>query len=279
MIQDIAPHRFDNSFVHRRLPSGEDVVLFYEDNKALIRQNAGDFSFPTVAEMEASEAGQKDDLIYLFSIDETAYYLSLQMDYTRLEGCSLVAQNLFRELEPQWKSFAGITGSQLYRWILDHKFCGRCGELMKPSETERAFLCEHCGSVVYPKISPAIIVGVTHGNRLLMSRYTGRGYKRYALIAGFTEIGETIEETVHREVMEEVGLKVKNLRYFGCQPWSFSDSILMGFFADLDGEEDITLDEDELEEAEWFERENIPPTSSLISLTSTMIEAFRDGKW
>lgn len=278
MIQDIAPHRFDNAFVHRRLPVDGDVVLFYDENKVLIHLEGNDFEFPRVEAVEAVDPGTREKLIYLFSIDETAYYLLRDFAPAKLEGFTLEPQSLFRDLDPQWQSFAGITGSQLYRWMQDHKYCGRCGEWMVPSEKERAFCCDHCGNVVYPKISPAIIVGVTHGNRLLMTRYAGRTYKRYALIAGFTEFGETLEETVHREVMEEVGLKVKNIRYYGCQPWSFSDSLLMGFFADLDGEEAVTLDEEELAEAEWFEREDIPPTSSLMSLTSTMIEAFRSGK-
>ena len=101
--------------------------------------------------------------------------------------------------------------------------------------------------MVYPVISPAVIIAVTHNGKLLMSKYAGREYKKYALIAGFNEIGETIEETVHREVMEEVGLKVKNLKYYKSQPWPFTGTLLMGFFCELDGEDDrITLEEEEL---------------------------------
>ena len=109
-----------------------------------------------------------------------------------------------------------------------------------------------------------------------MTKYAGREYKRYALIAGFTEIGESVEETVKREVMEEVGLHVKNLRYYKSQPWSFSDTLLMGFFAEVEGDDSITLDREELALAEWFERENIPVSESDISLTSEMIEYFRN---
>lgn len=129
----------------------------------------------------------------------------------------------------------------------------------------------------YPKISPAVIVGVTDGNRILMSKYADRDYKKYALLAGFTEIGETIEETVKREVMEEVGLKVKNIRFYKSQPWSFTDTLLMGFFADLDGDSEITLDQEELALAEWFEREEIPVTERNISLTNEMILAFKNS--
>ena len=110
----------------------------------------------------------------------------------------------------------------------------------------------------YPKICPAVIVAVLDGERILLTKYAGRSYTRYALIAGFAEIGETIEQTVHREVMEEVGLRVKNLRFYKSQPWSFSDTLLMGFYCDLDGEDRITLDQDELAVAEWFNRGQIP---------------------
>ena len=130
----------------------------------------------------------------------------------------------------------------------------------------------------YPKICPAVIVGVTKGDEILLTRYAGRSYKKYALIAGFAEVGETIEETVHREVMEEVGLKVKNLRYYKSQPWSFTDTLLMGFFCELDGEDGITLDTNELAMAEWFEREQMPVEAEDLSLTNEMMMAFKHGK-
>ena len=130
----------------------------------------------------------------------------------------------------------------------------------------------------FPKICPAVIIGVTDGNRILMSKYAGRSYKKYALLAGFTEIGETVEETVAREVMEEVGLKVKNIRYYKSQPWAFSDTLLMGFYCDLDGDAEVTLDEEELALAEWFERDEIPVEPSRDSLTNEMIIKFKQGE-
>ncbi len=109
-----------------------------------------------------------------------------------------------------------------------------------------------------------------------MHRHRGRTAS-YALIAGFTEIGETLEETVQREVMEEVGLKVKNIRYYKSQPWSFSSTLLCGFFCDVDGDTDITLDTEELSVGEWFEREDIPLEDDGISLTREMIGVFKTG--
>lgn len=108
-----------------------------------------------------------------------------------------------------------------------------------------------------------------------MTKYAGREYTRYALIAGFAEIGESLEQTVHREVKEEVGLKVKNLKFYKSQPWPFTDTLLAGFYAELDGDDTITLEEDELALGVWLSREDIPPEELKISLTSEMMEAFR----
>ena len=123
----------------------------------------------------------------------------------------------------------------------------------------------------YPKLSPAVIVAVRNGDKLLLSKYAGREFTNYALIAGFAEIGEPIEDTVRREVMEEVGLKVKNIRFYKSQPWSFSDTLLFGFFCDLDGDDTIRLDEEELALAEWQERSQIPDDAYEISLTREMM--------
>ena len=139
--------------------------------------------------------------------------------------------------------------------------------------------CPKCGSMEFPKICPAVIIGVTHGDKILMSKYAGREYTKYALLAGFAEIGEPIEDTVKREVMEEVGLKVKNIRYYKSQPWSLSDTLLMGFFCDLDGDdENVILDEEELALAEWFERDKMPVEPEGVSLTNEMMMAFKNKK-
>lgn len=142
-----------------------------------------------------------------------------------------------RTARPQHLAFAGVTGHQLFQWYSKRRFCGCCGKPMLHSQKERMMECPSCGNQEYPVLCPAVIVGITNGDKIILSKYEGRRFKRYALIAGFAEIGETIEETVHREVMEEVGLKVKNLRYYKSQPWSFSGTLLFGFFCDVDGDD------------------------------------------
>lgn len=174
-------------------------------------------------------------------------------------------------------AFAGVTGYQLADWYESRRFCPRCGRPMVHDEKERMMRCTACGLLEYPKICPAVIVGVQAGDRLLLTRYAGRSYRRYALIAGFAEIGETIEETVQREVMEEVGLRVKNLRYYKSQPWSFTGTLLMGFFAELDGADAIHLDRMELSEARWCTRDEIPEDDG-VSLTREMMRVFKEGR-
>lgn len=152
---------------------------------------------------------------------------------------------------------------------------------MEAQGSERAMRCPVCGKLSYPQICPCVIVGITDGDRILMTKYASghSKYKKYALVAGYAEVGESLEAAVRREVMEEVGLKVKNIRYYKSQPWSFTDTLLVGFFCDVDGTAEITMDADELSAAEWFERSRLPEERSeaCISLTGEMVDAFRDG--
>lgn len=277
MIQDIAPHRFQNEYCPKT-PEPESHLLCYRGREVLVKQEGGKLQFPRLRDLDKDQAYVKEQIRYLFSIDEEAFYLLPYEEGRFLSGFAMEKLEIFRWASPAHLAFAGITGAQLYRWYRSRRFCGCCGGRMKHDGKERMLYCEECQSREYPKIMPAVIVGVTNGNRLLMSKYApGRGNKRYALIAGFAEIGETLEDTVRREVMEEVGLKIKNLRYYKSQPWSFSDTILVGFFADLDGADEITLDREELSMAEWYEREDIPVHESTGSLTNEMILGFKHG--
>jgi NAD+ diphosphatase len=131
--------------------------------------------------------------------------------------------------------------------------------------------------MIFPKVAPAVIVGVTNGDKILLTKYANREYKRYALIAGFNEIGENIEETVKREVMEEAGLHIKNIRYYKSQPWGFDSNLLMGFFCEVDGDKNIRMDEHELSEAEWVDREDIPEYGENLSLTHEMMQVFKNN--
>lgn len=274
MIQDIAPHIYKNEYKPQK-PAKNSYVMYFEKGKLLARLVEGEIEYPTFEEMAVDNIDLYEKSIYLFTIDKMRFYLVEKLKYG--DDYEWIEKNAFRQLRPLHLAFAGITAYQLHGWYESHRFCGRCGKPMKKDEKERMLFCESCHAMEYPKICPAVIVGVTDGNRLLLTKYAGREYKKYALVAGFTEIGETIEETVQREVMEEVGLKVKNITYYKSQPWSFTDTLLFGFYCEVESPQEIVLDENELSVAEWFEREEIPVTEKSVSLTNEMILNFKHG--
>ena len=276
MIQDIAPHTYDPMY-HDQTPKEEDYLLHYEYNKVMLLREGDGCRLPTFRDLRG-EGDFDQSAYYLFSIDSRAYFLVTDMSMPEFGGYVMEGMQIFRKFDPMYQGFAGITGGQIYRFRESRKFCGRCGPKMEKSATERAMVCPGCGQTEYPKISPAVIVAIRNKDKLLMSRYARGSYRRYALIAGFVEVGETFEDCVRREVMEEVGLKVKNIRYYKSQPWAFSDTEMIGFTADLDGDDTIHLEEEELSEAGWYTREEVPDYGPLISVGHEMMKAFKDGK-
>ena len=276
MFQDIAPHVYHNEMRFRQ-PEPDDFVLHYREKGLLyLRETPDGIELPTLGQMGAD----KTQLTYLFSVDDHAYdLLASETPFPETDGWHYSPTVQLRSLEPGEQMFAAAVGESLFRWYRHQRFCGACGTPMEQSRTERAMVCPRCGNTVYPKICPAVICAVYDGDRLLLTRYRGRAFKKYALIAGFHEIGETIEDTVRREVMEETGVRIKNPRFYKSQPWVYTDSLLMGFFAELDGSDAITMQEDELSEAAWFSRSDIPCDHSHISLTGEMIERFRQGNF
>ena len=276
MIHDILPHVFNNQYLPQP-PSAESYGLVYDKKSILIRKNEdGTFELPTSQELEAANEKKFRTFTYLFSIDNQSFYL-LKEDGKHPPGFTWATIAETMKSAPRHLSFAAVTGYQLYNWYENRKYCGRCGCLTVKDDKIRCISCPSCKQMEYPKIAPAVIVGVTNGNRLLLAGYPN--YDKYALLAGFVEIGETLEETVRREVMEEVGLKVRNIRYYKSQPWAISDNLLMGYFCDVDGSNQIHFDKNELSNAEWFDRKDIPSTNDDAdgSLTHDMIIHFKNG--
>jgi len=175
--------------------------------------------------------------------------------------------NLYQVLgriDEQLFALAG-RASQLLAWERDHKFCGRCGQGMVMDIDERAMRCEPCSTINYPRIAPCIIVLITRGEELLLARNANFPVPMYSTLAGFIEAGEAAEETLVREVREEVGVEVSNVRYFQSQSWPFPSQLMLGFFAEYAGG-DIVCDEREIADAQWFHYQDlpmIPPTSSI----------------
>ncbi len=274
MIQDIRPHRLYNQFIPGREPR-DDSLLFVFRNGSLMADVREGLRIPAV-----SEARDARPLIYLFRLDETDCFLCPDENAALPEYLTPVPARDMRRISAgaQETVFAAWTAMQLAGWYRDNRYCGRCGGNTEQASNERALVCPQCGRRIYPRIIPAVIVGVTNGDRLLLTKYRGRDVTWYALVAGFTEIGETLEETVAREVMEEAGLRVKNIRYYKSQPWGMASDILSGFFCDVDGDASVRLDRHELKSALWIPRAQIKGQPDNLSLTNEMMLLFRDGR-
>ncbi|MEG2949706.1 MAG: NAD(+) diphosphatase [Clostridia bacterium] len=166
----------------------------------------------------------------------------------------------------------------LWSWYTLHRHCGRCGQPLSPDGEERALRCANCGLLIFPTISPAIIVAITDGDKILLAKNVRSELNHYALIAGYVEVGETLEHAVYREALEEVGLPLHSLRYLGNQPWGISGSQMFGFHAHADSSQPILLQQSELSDAKWFDRQALEPHSDGLSIAFTLIERFRTGR-
>ena len=251
MIQDILPLHLQNQY-EKKQPDDTSYMMIYRENKILVREGET-LAFLTYRELReiCETAGEMaPQSIYLFSVGEETYFLTELPEHLTLEGYCFEKMFAVRSGKPKEHILAAATAWHLYEWYRDNRFCGRCGQKLMHNGTLRMLFCPACGNQVFPKIAPAVIVGVTDGEYILMTTYANREYKRYALIAGFTEIGETAEETVMREVQEEVGLKV-------------------------DGERDIVLDTGELATAEWVHYSDVPEDPEGLSLTREMMSVFQ----
>lgn len=269
MIQDIAPSKLINSFASFEIRESDSLFFFDDSGRALVGGTEGTMEIPRGSDAPAQKA------VYLFSIDDTRYFLADGCTDFSKEGFRYLSIREIRDAFEGKEVFAAFTAYHLWRWYADNIFCGRCGCRLDHDKKERALRCPECNNVIYPRINPAVIVGVAKGDCLLITRYRS-GYGHNALVAGFTEIGETLEETVAREVMEETGVRVKNIRYYKSQPWGMAQDILAGFFCEADGDAKIHMDENELRYAQWVRREDIVLQPNNLSLTNEMMRMFKE---
>ena len=280
MLQEIQPKKLVNTYRVGEKADADSIILFHDNGRFLARIDEKE---KTIIYPKLKDFNGELSTVFLFSIDDEKFFLVNETDVISEAdypaGFELCDMKQFRReyLFPKHYVFAAFTVVQLAEWYEGTVYCGKCGTRTKHSEKERAKVCPNCGKVVYPRINPAVIVGVTNGDRLLLTKYRA-GYSHNALVAGFTEIGETLEETVEREVMEETGLKVKNIRYYKSQPWGIASDILMGFYCDVDGDDTIRMDESELKYAQWVPREEIELLPLEYSLTNEMMKIFKESK-
>ncbi|WP_251197254.1 NAD(+) diphosphatase [Anaerotardibacter muris] len=303
MLHDISPATYNNDFTIRKA-TAQDKVLVYRERKVLARIEGDAIFAPTFADLgidpategatlddpateeptaKDSAAEEKTRYLYAFSVGDDAYFFARLSEavidqLADQEGWEFIVLPKLVDYQPKPVRFALTVGFEYWVWYSTAQYCGRCGTKNEHDHTERMMRCPVCNNMTFPKLYPAVIVGITRSDgKVLATRYAGRPYANYALVAGFCEMGETVEQTVHREVMEEVGLRVKNLRYYKSQPWPDSNSLLFGFFCELDGSPEIILDEHELSMAEWIDRDMLL-TDNDHSLTREMMGVLRDHR-
>lgn len=235
-------------------PDTDAYVFAFREGRLLVRSGLEVPDFAALGEVPRLTAGP----ILLGRIEDRPCYAVAIEDGEPLDGLTAIGlRELFSRIEGPMVAMAG-RASQTLDWWFGHAFCGRCGLQTEPHETEMARACPGCGSLHFPRINPAVITLVHRGaDEVLLAsdRRFRSGF--FALLAGFVEPGETLEQAVAREVWEEVGLEVEDIRYFGSQSWPFPSQLMVGFYARYRSGE-IRVQEEELTEARWFRLDALP---------------------
>jgi len=276
MIQDIHPHRFSNLYLANRAPQENDYIFHYQGNTLLLKTNCGKLALPL--KKDFPEISAETEHVFLFSMNEVPCFLVWSEPKTDDPQFAYTDISFFRTTTQHEIGWVSLVGLHLRNWYQQNRFCGKCGNETQHKSDERAVVCPVCNTVVYPKISPAVIVAIVCNNKILLARNSNFTGGWYSLVAGYADVGETLEETLVREVKEEVGLDVWNIRYYKSQPWELSGSMMIGFIAEADENQPIRIDEKEITDAAWFTRGNLPNHPSNISIAGEMIEKFERGE-
>lgn len=262
------------SAVDRILPRTEqDIYFLFCNNELLVKSNGGNATIPNIKELE------KINFIsvqYLGSLKEQNCFCGELNENTIIPSNMYLSKirPLIAVLEENMFWLAG-RAIQIVNWNSNNSYCGRCGSLTETMKGERAKKCPKCGVIVYPRICPAIIVAVVKQDKLLLAHNNQWPKGRYSVVAGFVEPGETFEDCVNREVFEEIGIKVKNIKYFGSQPWPFPNSLMVGFTAEH-AEGEIKVDGIEIGHADWYKSDALPMVPASISISKKLIDWFTE---
>ena len=254
--------------------------FLFKKDKVLYFGQGEDIRFPEL--LSPSELGLKTtEPQFIGTIDGKSAFAAQVFETEEIcYNCCGVAQYTYAGLRDLYTAIGRdmftIVGRALHicRWHDSWKLCPTCGAPMEDSKTERAKVCTKCGRIDYPVLSPAVITAVTKGDKLLLAHNVRFADGRYSIIAGFVESGESAEDAIRREIMEEVGIKVKNIRYFGSQCWPFPNSFMLGFTAEYESGE-IKPDGVEIDKADWFSADQFPNLPSFASISRALIEDFR----
>lgn len=275
MIQDSFPHRLDTHYSGAVEFDDNCFLFLYRGKSILLKSDVGRFVLPRKSDFSTIEGIHNST--YIFTMDGVPCFVAGEIRQPDHPSFAFTDLSFFRTTTQKDLAWAAMVGYQLHRWYIHNKFCGTCGTPTEKKHGDRALVCPGCQRVVFPHIHPAIIAAVISDDEILLVRGTKSRGQWYSLIAGYVEIGETPEEAVVREVMEEVGLEVKNIRYCMSQPWPLSSSLMAGFVAQASPDKQLHIDKKEIVEAAWFPRHNLPKYSSTMSIAGKMIECFERG--
>ncbi len=248
--------------------------LIFDDNNLLLLKSGDTYSPPLTEHI--SHLLPHCPHQHLVKTDEHSRILCAEL----LPGTNLPAniesvplRKALNTLGEQWYAMI-VRGYTILRWDKNHQYCGQCGSQTEYKSNVFERYCPACKLAMYPRISPSVIVRITNKDQILMARSHHFAPGSYGLIAGFVEAGENLEDAVHREVKEEIGISITNLQYFGSQPWPFPDSLMIGFTADYHTG-DLVIDPSEIEHADWYRYDQLPgwPSSS-ISIARKLIDDF-----
>lgn len=272
MIDDSIYNRYIPAIIPQDSDTRPACLFIFSSSKILIKDDSGQLSIPTSSNFNQRELlftsrqylGEFDGYpCYCLDADDK-FVAPNDMTFKDLRG-------LLGQLPQDIFLLAG-RAFQIVNWNRMNKFCGKCGTLTEPKQDELAKFCPCCRSVYYPRISPAVIVAVVRDDKILLAHNRNFKPNWYSVIAGFIEPGEIFEDCVKRELAEEVGIRVKNIKYFGSQPWPFPDSLMVGFIAEYHSGE-ITVDGQEIDAAGWYGRDNLPARPTNSTIAGQLIEA------
>ncbi|RKD92063.1 NAD(+) diphosphatase [Mangrovibacterium diazotrophicum] len=275
MIQDIFPHQFDNQYKANQLVADSDWLFYFENNQLLVKPTGDQFFIPKKKDFPAVDT---TSATFLFSLNEASCFLISGKPEIDSADFEYKDMNFIRAIDQPEIAWTALAAFQLMNWYKQNKFCGKCGSPMQLKADERAIVCPSCKNLVFPKISPAVITAIICDDKILLARNASFTNNRFALIAGYVDIGETLEQAVCREIKEEVGLEITKLHYYASQPWPLSGSLMLGFVAEADDRQPIVIDNKEIVEAGWFSRGQLPNVPNNTSIAGEMIEKFEKGE-
>ncbi len=255
--------------------SAETYWFIFDDNKVLVNISEPQaVSFPRQTDLQEFDH-EIIRFLYLGKIAEIdAYGAEIKKEVLLLPGHWewRDLRSLMPTIDSDWFWIAG-KAFQFVNWHKTHQYCGQCGSQMKLKTEEKAMHCSNCDLSFYPRVSPAVIVAIRKNDQILLAHALRFPQKFYSTLAGFVEAGESLEECLRREVREEVGIEIKNIEYFGSQPWAFPHSLMIGFKAEYESGE-IKVDETEIDHADWFNADNLPIRPNRFSIASQLIDDF-----